>query len=334
MPESEHRPPTPSHRRPGGPRLLTRVRDAIRLRHMSPKTEKAYVQWIRQYILFHAKRHPGEMAEEEVTAFLTHLATKRRVSASTQNQALSALLFLYRNVLDCELGDLDAVRAKRTRRVPVVLTREEVRRVLEHLEGTARLVVVLLYGAGLRLRECLRLRVKDLDFQYGQVTVHDGKGRKSRVSMLPEQLKVPLREHLRSVRSIHRSDLSAGYGRTSLPYALARKYPSAPGEWPWQYVFPASHRVRQDNGDEVRYYLHPSAIQKAVRRAVLRSGIPKRATCHTFRHSFATHLLEDGYDIRTVQELLGHRSVRTTMIYTHVLNKGGMGVRSPADRLW
>lgn len=333
MPETENRPP-PASPRPQRPRLLTRVRETMRLRHMSPKTEKAYVQWIRQYILFHDKRHPDEMAEEEVTAFLTHLATKRRVSASTQNQALSALLFLYRNVLDRELGNLDAVRAKRTRRVPVVLTRDEVRRVLEHLQGPARLVVLLLYGSGLRLRECLRLRVKDLDLEYSQVTVHDGKGKKSRVSMLPEQLKVPLRDHLRSVRRTHQSDLAAGHGRTSLPYALARKYPSAPGEWLWQYVFPASHRVRQENGEEVRHYLHPSAVQKAVRRAVLKSGIQKRATCHTFRHSFATHLLEDGYDIRTVQELLGHSSVRTTMIYTHVLNKGGMGVRSPADRLW
>jgi integron integrase len=300
---------------------------------MSPKTEKAYVAWIRQYILFHGKRHPKEMAEDEVTAFLTHLATKRRVSAATQNQALSALLFLYRNVLDRELGDLDAVRAKRSRRVPVVLTRDEVRQVLEHLRGISRLVVFLLYGSGLRLNECLRLRVKDLDFEYAQVTVHDGKGRKSRASMLPQQLKTPLLRHLESVRRTHRLDLEAGFGRASLPYALARKYPNAPAEWVWQYVFPASQRFRQEDSEEVRHHLHASAVQRAVRRAVRQSGVPKRVTCHTFRHSFATHLLEDGYDIRTVQELLGHRSVRTTMIYTHVLNKGGMGVRSPADRL-
>lgn len=333
MPRTEDRTPHPPAGPAARPKLLTRVREAIRLRHMSPKTEKAYVHWIRQYILFHGKRHPDDMAEEEVTAFLTHLAVRRKVSASTQNQALSALLFLYRNVLDRELGNLDAVRAKRPRRIPVVLTRDEVRQVLEHLQGTARLVVLLLYGSGLRLKECLRLRVKDLDFQYGQVTVHDGKGRKHRVSMLPRRLMDPLRRHLQTVRGIHRSDLEAGFGRTSLPYALARKYPKAPSEWVWQYVFPASQRVRQEDGDEVRHHLDPSAIQKAVRRAARRSGIPKRATSHTFRHSFATHLLEDGYDIRTVQELLGHRSVRTTMIYTHVLNKGGMGVRSPADRL-
>jgi integron integrase len=318
---------------PGRPRLLTRVREAIRVRHMSPKTEKAYVQWIRQFILFHDKRHPTDMAEAEVTAFLTHLATKKRVSASTQNQAHSALLFLYRHVLDKDLGTLDAVRAKRHRRVPVVLSREEVRRVLEHLQGAARLVVLLLYGSGLRLNECLCLRVKDLDFQYGQVTVHDGKGRKSRLTMLPEQLKIPLLQHLETVRRTHRRDLEAGYGRSTLPYALARKYPEAPTEWLWQYVFPASQRIRQEDGDEIRHHLHSTAVQKAVRQAVQKSEIPKRATCHTFRHSFATHLLEDGYDIRTVQELLGHRSVRTTMIYTHVLNKGGLGVRSPADHL-
>ncbi len=324
---------SPTDRPPSAPKLLTRVREAIRVRHMSPKTEKAYVHWIRQYILFHGKRHPREMGEEEVTAFLTHLATHRHVSASTQNQALSALLFLYRHVLQRDLGTLDAVRAKRSRHVPVVLTRDEVRGVLEHLGGTARLVVLLLYGSGLRLNECLRLRVKDLAFAYAQVTVHDGKGRKSRVSMLPQQLKAPLLRHFESVRRIHGRDLAAGYGRTSLPYALARKYPRAPGEWLWQYVFQASQRSRREDGDEVRHHLHPTAVQKAVRQAVRRSRIAKRATCHTFRHSFATHLLEDGYDIRTVQELLGHRSVRTTMIYTHVLNKGGMGVRSPADRL-
>ena len=300
---------------------------------MSAKTEKAYVHWIRQFILFHEKRHPRDMAGEEVTGFLTHLAVRRKVSASTQNQALSALLFLYRNVLDQDLGTLDAVRAKRPRRVPVVLTRAEVRQVLEHLQGTARLVALLLYGSGLRLNECLRLRVKDLDFQYGQVIVHDGKGRKSRLSMLPQKLKTPLLRHLESVHKTHRRDLAAGYGRASLPYALSRKYPNAPAEWLWQYAFPASQRFRQEDGEEVRHHLHPTAIQRAVRQAVRRSGVTKRATCHTFRHSFATHLLEDGYDIRTVQELLGHRSVKTTMIYTHVLNKGGMGVRSPADRL-
>lgn len=326
-------PPTPKFPHSSQPKLLTRVRQAIRLRHMSPRTEKAYVHWIRQFVLFHGKRHPREMGAAEVAAFLTHLATRRHVSASTQNQALSALLFLYRRILDRDLGDLDSVRAKRSRKIPVVLTRGEVRQVLGHLHGTTCLVATLLYGSGLRLNECLRLRIKDLDFEYGQVVIHDGKGRKARLTMLPQQLKTRLLRHLETVRRLHQRDLKAGFGRTSLPYALASKYPNAPAEWLWQYVFPASQRCRQADGTEVRHHLHPTAVQRAVRRAVLDSGIPKRATCHTFRHSFATHLLEDGYDIRTVQELLGHRSVKTTMIYTHVLNKGGMGVRSPADLL-
>lgn len=334
MPESDHRPPTPSHGRPPGPKLLTRVRDAIRLRHMSPKTEKAYVQWIRQYILFHGKRHPEEMAEEEVSAFLTHLATKRRVSASTQNQALSALLFLYRNVLDRDLGALDAVRAKKPRRLPVVLSRGEVLQLLENLEGTPKLVATLLYGAGLRLQEALRLRVKDLDFSFHQITVRSGKGDKDRVTMLPGLLEAPLRLHLARVRTLHERDLSKGLGRVFLPYALAAKYPNASTEWAWQYVFPSEALAQDpDSGERRRFYTSPRTIQRAVKRAVRAAGITKPATCHTLRHSFATHLLVGGYDIRTVQELLGHRSVRTTMIYTHVLNRGGHGVQSPADTL-
>jgi integron integrase len=289
---------------------------------------------IRQYILFHGKRHPQEMAEGEVTAFLTHLATKRRVSASTQNQALSGLLFLYRNVLDRELGDLDAVRAKKPRRLPVVLSRGEILQLLENMEGTPKLVATLLYGAGLRLQEALRLRVKDLDFSFHQITVRSGKGDKDRVTMLPALLEDPLRLHLARVRALHESDLAKGIGRVFLPYALAEKYPNANAEWAWQYVFPSEDLAPDpDTGETRRFYSSPRTIQRAVKRAVRAAGITKPATCHTLRHSFATHLLVGGYDIRTVQELLGHRSVRTTMIYTHVLNRGGHGVQSPADTL-
>ncbi len=316
------------------PKLLNRVRDAIRVRHMSPKTEKAYVHWIRDFILFHDKRHPQEMAEEEVTAFLTHLATHRHVSASTQNQALSALLFLYRHVLDRELGDLDAVRAKRPKRLPVVLTRSEVLRLLDHLDGVPRLVATLLYGAGLRLQEALSLRVKDLDFSFHEITVRSGKGDKDRVTMLPALLEEPLRRHLSEVRSLHRRDLARGLGQVWLPNALATKYPSANREWAWQYVFPSESLSRdRETGELRRYFTSPRTVQRAVKKAVRAARIAKPATCHTLRHSFATHLLLGGYDIRTVQELLGHRSVRTTMIYTHVLNRGGHGVQSPIDSL-
>ncbi len=319
---------------PQPPRLLDRVRRELRLRHRSPRTEKAYVNWIRQYIHFHDKRHPADLAEPEVTAFLTHLAVERKVSPSTQNQALSALLFLYRHVLDKELGDLDAVRARRRQKLPVVLSRAEVTRVLGALDGTPRIVATLLYGAGLRLTECLQLRVKDVDFSYHQITVRDGKGGKDRVTMLPSRVEPALRRHLEQIRTQHQNDLRAGYGHVILPRALARKYPSAPTDWPWQYVFPsASVTANHDDGLMGRRHMSPRTIQKAVRAAVLAAGIPKRATCHTLRHSFATHLLASGYDIRTVQELLGHRKVSTTMIYTHVLNRGGHGVQSPADAL-
>jgi len=301
---------------------------------MSPKTEKAYTAWIRQYILFHDKRHPADMAESEITAFLTHLAVERKVSASTQNQALSALLFLYRHVLDIELGTLAAVRARRSRKLPVVLTRGEVSRVLALMEGTPQLVATLLYGAGLRVSECLRLRVKDVDFSFHQITVRDGKGGKDRVTMLPSRVEAPLRRHLDTVKRQHDADLQAGHGLAPLPHALHRKYPSAPGEWPWQYVFPsATLTYSRDTGVLQRQHISPRTIQKAVKTAVQQAAIPKRATCHTLRHSFATHLLASGYDIRTVQELLGHRKVSTTMIYTHVLNRGGRGVQSPADAL-
>ncbi|HKI85840.1 MAG TPA: integron integrase [Thermoanaerobaculia bacterium] len=324
----------PSRRAPAAPKLLDRVRDALRVRHMSPKTEKAYVHWIRQFILFHDKRHPQEMAEEEVTAFLTHLATARHVSASTQNQALSALLFLYRYILGRELGDLDAIRAKRPKRVPVVLTRGEVLRLLDNMTGVPRLVATLLYGAGLRLQEALTLRVKDLDFSFHEITVRSGKGDKDRVTMFPVVLEESLHKHLMRVQALHGRDLVCGLGRVSLPDALARKYPSASTEWAWQYVFPSESVSRdRETGEPRRFYMSPRTVQRAVKRAVRQAQILKHASCHTLRHSFATHLLLSGYDIRTVQELLGHRSVRTTMIYTHVLNRGGHGVRSPADSL-
>jgi integron integrase len=319
----------------GGPPLLERVRIAIRARHYSRRTEKAYVGWVRRFVLFHGKRHPSEMGAPEINAFLTDLAVGKGVSASTQNQALSALLFLYRHVLDREIGDFgDVVRARRPRRLPVVMTREEVKAVLSHLQGEKRLIAAILYGGGLRLLECLRLRVKDVDFGRGRILVRDGKGFKDRVTMLPAVLKKPLREHLERVRAVHLRDLAEGYGRVLLPAALARKYPNAPSEWQWQWVFPQRKRWRnRETGEEGRHHIDPSLVQAAVREAVTRARLTRRATCHTFRHSFATHLLEVGYDIRTVQELLGHKDVRTTMVYTHVLNRGPMGVRSPMDEI-
>jgi len=315
------------------PRLLDRVREAIRTRHYSRRTERAYAGWIRRFVLFHGKRHPQEMGEAEVTAFLSHLATRRHVSASTQNQALSALLFLYRVVLGRDLGWLDhLVRAKRPTRVPTVLSRGEVTALLGELDGTARLVASLLYGAGLRLLEGLRLRVKDLDFERNEITVRDGKGRKDRVTLLPAAAREPLRRHLERVRRLHERDLARGLGSVALPDALARKYPTARRELGWQWVFPAtSHYQDRATGERRRHHLHESVIQRAVKEAARRARVAKPATCHTLRHSFATHLLEAGYDIRTIQELLGHRDVSTTMIYTHVLNRGGRGVKSPLD---
>jgi integron integrase len=302
------------------PRLLEQVHEAIRRRHYSRRTEQAYVHWIRRFIFFSGRRHPLELGEMEVTCFLNHLAADRRVSASTQNQALSALLFLYKEVLGRKLAWLDGLtRARRPTRLPVVLTGAEVERLLGQLQGTKWLIASLLYGAGLRVMECLRLRVKDVDLAYRQVLVRDGKGEKDRVTMLPEKLLDPLRRHLERVRMLHTRDLREGYGEVHLPYALARKYPQAGKEWCWQYVFPSAHRSADpDDGVLRRHHLDESVPQRAVKEALHAAGIAKHASCHSLRHSFATHLLEAGYDIRTVQELLGHADVSTTMIYTHV----------------
>ena len=316
------------------PKLLEEVRDLIRTRHYSYRTEEAYLYWIRQYILFHSKRHPAEMGPAEVSQFLTHLAVKREVAASTQNQALAALLFLYRNVLKEDLPWLDnVVRAKPPAKIPLVLTRTEVRRLLLQLAQQNWLPASLLYGAGLRLRECLSLRVKDLDFGYQQIAVRDAKGNKDRLTMLPISAAEALKTQLATVKTLHLRDLADGFGRVQMPFALARKYPCADREWAWQYVFPAATRSRDPvSGIIRRHHLGEWVLQKAVKGALRAAQIDKPASCHTLRHSFATHLLEDGYDIRTVQELLGHKDVRTTMIYTHVLNRAGKAVKSPLDR--
>lgn len=315
------------------PKLLDEVRTVARLRHLSYRTEESYVSVIRRFILFHAKRHPREMGVVEIRAFLAHMALEGNVAASTQNVALHALAFLYRDVLGVELPEIGEVeRARGPKKVPVVLTRDEVQRVLAGLRGHHALMARLLYGSGLRLMECLRLRVKDLDFGYREVLVVSGKGDKDRRTILPGSLVAPLRTHLQEVQAIHREDLAAGFGAVYLPYALARKYPGAEREWGWQYVFPAARRsLDPREGSERRHHADETGLQRAVKASIKAAGIVKRASCHTFRHSFATHLLEDGYDIRTVQELLGHADVRTTMIYTHVLNRGGKGVRSPLD---
>jgi integron integrase len=317
------------------PKLLDQVREALRSRHYSKRTEQTYVHWCKRFIFFHKVRHPAEMAEREVNQFLTHLAVKDKVSASTQNQALSALLFLYRYVLDRQLGQLgDVIRARKSKRLPVVLTRDEVRAVLNNLKGEQRLIAVLMYGTGMRLMECLRLRVKDVDFGSGEVLIREGKGDKDRRTMLPERVKASLQLHLERVKQLHARDLADGYGRVPLPYALSRKYPNASAEWGWQFVFPQAKRwLNPKTKEQGRHHVDASLIQKAIKTAVREAGIAKPATSHSLRHSFATHLLEDGYDIRTIQELLGHKDVATTMIYTHVLNRGGKGVRSPVDAL-
>jgi len=317
------------------PRLLDRLSQALRLRHRSPRTEEAYVQWVRRFILFHEKRHPASMGAAEITAFLNHLAVEAHVAAATQNQALNAIVFLYRHVLEQEMPSLaDLVRARQPRRLPVVLSPDEVRAILAILRGMQHLVASLLYGSGLRLFECLELRVKDVDFAAHEIRIRDGKGRKDRVTTLAHACIHPLGQHLDRVKQLHERDLREGFGEVDLPHALARKYPAAGREWGWQWVFPARSRWRDPvTGIERRHHLHETAVQRAVHGAVQQAGIAKPASCHTFRHSFATHLLANGHDIRTVQELLGHRNVATTMIYTHVLNKGGLGVRSPLDRI-
>ena len=315
-------------------RLLDQVQDKIRTLHYSRRTGKTYIHWIRKFILFHNKRHPKEMGAREIEQFLTFLATHRHVSPSTQNQAFSALLFLYKQVLKIELDNIkDVRRAKRTPNLPVVLTRQETRNVLDHLPQDQRLICALMYGSGLRLLECLRLRIKDIDFERREITVRQGKGGKDRRTVLPDGLVSSLQSHLRKVRNRHEQDRKLNQGYVELPMALARKFPKASSSWLWQWVFPATRTyLHQETGERRRHHYHETALQRAVPRAALEAGITKRVTCHTFRHCFATHLLEDGYDIRTVQELLGHSDVSTTMIYTHVLNKGPNAVQSPLDR--
>jgi integron integrase len=320
---------------PPKPKLLDQVRQAIRSRHFSYMTEKAYVGWVKRFIFFHNKRHPAEMGEVEIGRFLSSLATESHVSASTQNQALNAVLFLYQEILQRKIRFIEGVVwAQRPTRLPVVLTKEEVRKIFGALNGTPWLMAMLLYGAGLRLMECCRLRVKDIDFSQNQILIRAGKGNKDRHTMLPATAGELLRKHLQGVKRVHDEDLKNGLGRVALPNALDRKYPNAAKEWGWQWVFPAtSHYTDRLTGEKRRHHLHESVLQRAFKEARLKANVFKPAGCHTLRHSFATHLLEDGYDIRTVQELLGHNNVSTTMIYTHVLNRGGKGVRSPADGL-
>ncbi|MEK6280389.1 MAG: integron integrase [Acidobacteriota bacterium] len=315
------------------PKLVDQVRMVARVRHFSISTERAYVAWIRRFILFHNKKHPRDMAESEIRQFISHLAVNAKVSASTQTVALSALLFLYRDVLKQALPYIDHIeRAKAAQKLPVVFSRKEVQAVLARLDGTPHLIACLLYGAGLRLMEAVRLRVKDLDFERGEITVREGKGAKDRVTMLPRSLIGALQTHLEKVRILHHADIKTGRGEALLPYALKDKYPGASRSWAWQFVFPSQKLSRDPRSPQVRrHHILPDLIQRAVKRAIALAEIHKHGSCHTFRHSFATHLLEDGYDIRTVQELLGHKDVRTTMIYTHVLNRGGRGVRSPLD---
>ena len=317
------------------PKLLDRVRDRARVKHYSIRTEKVYVDWIKRFILFHGKKHPEKMGAAEVEAFLSHLAVAGKVSASTQNQAKSALLFLYREVLEVDLPWLENVtQAKTPERMPVVLTVTEARAVLDRLRGTHWLIASLLYGAGMRLMEAARLRVKDVEFERREIIVREGKGFKDRVTMLPESVMAPLKQHLVLAKVLHREDLAGGFGDVHLPFALAKKYPNASREWGWQYVFPSRNlSVDPRSGVTRRHHVDEKGIQRAMKQAVRDAGIVKPATPHTLRHSFATHLLQSGYDIRTVQELLGHKNVETTMIYTHVLNRGGQGVVSPLDRL-
>jgi len=322
-------------------KLLDQMSDAIRIKHYSYRTEETYLDWVRRYILFHQKRHPKDMDVPEIQAFLAHLATQRKVAASTQNQALSAILFLYREVLHKEIDPILLSSAKRPERLPTVLTREEALHVIKELDGTHKLMAQLLYGSGLRLMDCVRLRIKDIDFQYKTITVRDGKGEKDRITPLPDSVIPDLQRQIERARLLHEEDLAAGCGEVYLPYALEKKYPNAARELIWRYIFPASRRALDPrSGVERRHHIDSSGLQRAVKQAAQKAGIQKRVSCHTFRHSFATHLLQNGYDtqhlrswagVRTVQELLGHKDVRTTMIYTHVLQRGGLAVKSPLD---
>lgn len=314
-------------------KLLDQVSDVARFKHLSLRTEDAYRNWIKRFILFHGKRHPRELNADAVRTFLTHLAVNERVAASTQNQAFNALLFLYKQVLQIDLPSIEGVeRAHHARRLPVVFTKGESNAVIAQMNGARRLIAGLLYGSGLRVMEAVRLRVKDIDFGREEITVRDGKGERDRVTMLPRALKHRLKLQVDAVQRVHKEDLERGHGEVYLPYALERKYPNAAKEFVWQYVFPAEKlSVDPRTGIVRRHHVNEQNVQRAVKIALRKAGIRKNGSCHSFRHSFATHLLEDGYDIRTVQELLGHKDVRTTMIYTHVLNKGGRGVRSPLD---
>ena len=317
------------------PRLLEQLRHVIRVKHYSLRTEEAYVYWVRYFIRYHKLKHPRDMSKIEIEKFLTFLAVQRKVSPSTQNQALSAILFLYREVLNIKLPWLDdIIRAKRKKHIPVVFTRKEVKQILSQLDGTYWLIFSLIYGAGLRISECARLRVKDVDFHYQQLIIRDSKGSKDRVTVLPDSLIDPLRNHLARVKELHEQDLSAGYGQVYLPYALARKYPNADKEWHWQYVFPSAN-IATDPRTKVRrrHHVYNQTLGRVLKRVIRKAGITKPGSAHTLRHSFATHLLEDGYDIRTVQELMGHKDVKTTQIYTHVLQKGGAAVKSPLERI-
>jgi integron integrase len=314
------------------PNLLEQARNVIRVKHYALNTERAYLPWIKKFILFHKKRHPSSLGEREIGEFLTHLAVDRNVAAETQNQALNAIVFLYKQVLKKEIGKIsNAQRAKKHTRIPVVFTKSEAKKVIAQLEGTKRLMASVLYGSGTRLKECLRLRVKDVEFSYNQIIVRDTKGAVDRVTLLPSSVKEKLKDHLKKVKALHAQDLKEGFGRVYLPFALERKYPKANIEWAWQYVFPAAKRSTDPRSQiERRHHAMERPLQRAVQKAIRDAAITKHANCHTFRHSFATHLLEDGYDIRTVQELLGHKDVSTTMIYTHVVNKV-KGVKSPID---
>lgn len=314
-------------------KLLDLVRQRIRLKGYSIRTEKSYTQWIRRFIIFHNKRHPKLMGKREIEAFLSHLVINRNVSPSTQNQAFNALIFLYKQVLEQDLPDeISAIRSKRPVRIPTVMTRDETRKVISALRGTHKLMAEVMYGCGLRVIECVRLRVKDVDFGMNQIVVRDGKGKKDRITILPQKIKEAMQKHLIQVQRLHQKDLREGFGKVFLPYALAVKYPNAATSWGWQYVFPAkSFSTDPRSGVVRRHHAHQSSIRKAIKRAAELSGIVKPVTCHTFRHSFATDLLAAGYDIRTVQDLLGHKDVSTTMVYTHVLNRGGRGVVSPLD---